>query len=242
MKKKTVLVTGASGGIGSAIACEFAKKGYQVVISYHRHPELAELTHQRILALGSAGICLQADVRKEQQVEMLFQQAEDEFGFIDVLVNNAGISQTGLFTDTSFEDWQMIMETNVSSVFLCCKRALGPMIQRKQGAIINISSVWGEIGASCEVAYSASKAAVIGLTKALAKEEGPSGIRINCIAPGLIATKMNRHLSQEELDSFCEETPLCKMGQPSDVAETAVFLAENQFITGQVVGVNGGLI
>ncbi|WP_099205085.1 elongation factor P 5-aminopentanone reductase [Scatolibacter rhodanostii] len=241
MKKKTVLVTGASGGIGSAIAHEFAKKGYQVVIAYLHNQKAAEDTLKKVQELGGEGICVQADIRNEKDVSALFDAAEAKFGFVDILINNAGISQMGLFTDVSYDEWQNLLQTNLTSVFLCCKRALIPMIRRKEGAIVNISSIWGEVGASCEVAYSATKAAIIGLTKALAKEEGPSGIRVNAIAPGLIETKMNSHLSQEDISLFCEETPLCKMGQPSDVAETAVFLAENQFITGQIVGVNGGL-
>lgn len=238
---KTVLITGASGGIGSAAAYEFARHGYRVVIAYFHNEPGARQTLQSVQALGAEAVCLRADLRREEEVEALFAAAEDNFGFADVLINNAGISQTGLFTDVTLAEWRNMLDSNLTSAFLCSRRALLPMIRRKTGAIINISSVWGEVGASCEAAYSASKAALIGLTKALAKEEGPSGIRVNCIAPGLIDTGMNAHLTEQDLADFCEETPLCRIGRPAEVAQTALFLAENEFVTGQIIGVNGGL-
>lgn len=242
MQNKTVLVTGASGGIGAAIALAFAEKGYQVAAAYGQNKTAAAATLQKLRQTGAHAIAVAGDLRREQDVTSLFRQTEEEFGFIDILINNAGISYTGLFTDMSLDEWQNMLQSNLTSMFLCCQHALPPMIRRKEGCIINIGSIWGEVGASCEVAYSAAKAGVIGLTKALAKEEGPSGIRVNCIAPGLIQTNMNNHLSQEDIAAFCEETPLCKIGQPADVAGAAVFLAENPFVTGQVIGVNGGLV
>ena len=161
-----------------------------------------------------------------------------------MLVNNAGIAQQKLFTDLTLQDWERLFAVDVTGVFLCCRRALPGMIRRQQGVILNISSMWGQVGASCEVHYSAAKAAVIGLTKALAKEEGPSRIRVNCIAPGVIATEMNAHLTPEDMEDLREETPLLRIGTPADVARAAVFLASDQasFITGQVLGVNGGMV
>ena len=152
-----------------------------------------------------------------------------------MLVNNAGISWQGLFTDMTLSDWQRVMDVNLTSMFLCCRRALGPMIRRKAGCIINISSMWGQQGAACEAAYSASKAAVIGLTQALAREEGPSGIRVNCIAPGVIDTPMNGHLSPEDMEALRDDTPLMRIGSPKEVAKAAVFLWENSFVTGQTM-------
>lgn len=239
---KTVLITGASGEIGSKTAIEFAYRGYNVVIGYNKNEESAAKVKDIITSGGGSAIIIKADVTSEKEVERMFLLAQDSYGFVDVLVNNAGKSHIGLFTDMSLEQWEDIFRVNTTSAFLCSKCALEQMIIRKEGCIINISSIWGECGASCEVAYSASKAALIGLTKALAKEEGPSNIRINCIAPGLISSKMNSSLSREEIADFCEDTPLGRIGDAADVAQTALFLAENRFITGQVIGVNGGII
>lgn len=233
--RKNVLITGASGGIGQAIAAEFARQGYGVAMHYHTHREQAEALAEKIGA-----IVFQADVSQEEQVEAMFARAEEAFGFIDVLVNNAGISWHGLLTDMTLAQWEQVFAVNTRSVFLCCRRALPPMIRKKQGAIINISSIWGRQGASCEAAYSASKAAVIGLTQALAQEEGPSGIRANCIAPGVIATPMNGNLGPASLAALAEDTPLQRIGTPQEVAHAALFLAENTFITGQTLGVDGG--
>lgn len=239
---KTVVVTGASGGIGSAIAVAFAEKGYKVAVCYNTNESGAKQTLEKVIASGSSGIIIKADLTNEIEVEKLFDTAESELGGVDVLINNAGISSFELFTDLSLCDWNRVISTNLTSVFLCCKRVLKSMISRKDGVIINISSIWGETGAACEVAYSASKAGIIGLTKALAKEEGPSSIRVNCIAPGFIETEMNSRLTNEEISAFCEETPLCRTGTPQEVASAAVFLAENRFVTGQVIGVNGGIV
>jgi len=237
-----VLVTGASGGIGRAIAFAFAHKGYGVALHYHTRPEAALETARLIQADGGWAEAFQADLTKEAQVERLFTECERVFRTISVLVNNAGISWQGLLTDMTLQDWRWVLDVNLTSVFLCCRRALGPMIRAKSGCIINVSSMWGQQGAACEAAYSASKAAVIGLTQALAQEEGPSGIRVNCIAPGVIDTPMNGRLSSADLEALREDTPLMRIGSPEDVAHAAVFLAENPFVTGQTIGVNGGFV
>lgn len=240
--RKNVLITGASGGIGTAMAMAFGEKGYGVALHCHKNREKAEKTAALIEKAGGKARVYQADISDEAQVEAMFSQAEKELGFLSVVINNAAISEKGLFTDITLAQWQNIFAVNVNGVFLCCRRALGPMIREKQGAIINVTSMWGEVGASCESAYAATKAAVIGLTKSLAKEEGLSGIRVNCLSPGVIATKMNGNLSQEDMEALQEETPLNRIGTPEEVAHAALFLAENTFVTGQVLGVNGGFV
>lgn len=236
-RAKNVLITGASGGIGRAMAAAFAEKGYGVAMACHSHPERAgELAEKTGAAVFSC------DVSREEEVERLFAAAEEAFGFIDVLVNNAGISWRGLFTDMSLAEWERVFAVNTRGVFLCTRRALPPMIRRKRGCIINVSSMWGQQGASCEAAYSASKAAVIGLTQALAQEEGPSGIRVNCICPGVIDTPMNGSLSPADIAVLAQDTPLGRIGTPEEVAHAALFLAENEFVTGQALGINGGFL
>lgn len=242
MKKDIVLVTGASGGIGRAIGRAFAQKGWPVALHYNRNPGPAQGAAKEIAAQGGRASCFQGDLTEEEGVNRLFAQVEAELGPVSVLVNNAGIAWQGLITDMSLADWRRVLDTNLTSVFLCCRRALPGMVREKRGIIINISSMWGQQGASCEAAYSAAKAGVIGLTQALAMEEGPSGIRVNCIAPGVIDTPMNSRLSEEELAALAEETPLGRLGLPEEVAQAAVLLAENQFITGQTLGVNGGFV
>ncbi len=230
---KTVLITGGSRGIGAACAALFSKNGYNVIINYNKSEEKA-LT----LAKGIGATAIKADVSRVDEVKEMFEKA----GKVDILINNAGIAQQKLFTDISNEEWHRMIDVNLSSVFYCCKEALPYMINRKAGAIINISSMWGQVGASCEVHYSASKAGVIGLTKALAKEVGPSGITVNCIAPGMIDTDMNNMVDKEAREAIKEETPLGKIGSPEDVAKCALYLAENGFVTGQIIGINGGLV
>lgn len=239
---ENVLVTGASGGIGRAIALAFGERGCNVALHYNTRPEPAMETAGLIRERGGRAETFQADLTDESQVERLFTDCERTFGSVTVLVNNAGISWQGLFTDMTIEDWQRVMDVNLLSVFLCCRRALPPMIRRKAGCIINISSMWGQQGAACEAAYSASKAGIIGLTQALAREEGPSGIRVNCIAPGVIDTPMNGRLSDADMEALREDTPLMRIGTPEDVAHAVVFLWENKFITGQTIGVSGGFI
>ena len=241
---KTVLITGASRGIGAETARLFAQKGWAVAVNYRNSREAAEELVSEIRKNGGTALAIPADVGDPEQVEALFRTAEQELGRIEALVNNAGIAQQKLFTDLTDEDWDELFRVDVKGVFLCCRRALPAMIRRHRGVIVNISSMWGQVGASCEVHYSAAKAAVIGLTRALAKEVGPSGIRVNCIAPGVIRTEMNGNLTPETLEALKEETPLELLGDPADVAKAAWFLTseDSAFITGQVLGVNGGMV
>jgi len=239
---KTVLITGASGGIGSAASRLFAKNGYNVVLNYcHSKARALELEKE----LGNAGcdvMAVQADISDKNQVTHMFELCSERFGGIDILVNNAGIAQQKLFTDITQADYEEMFDNNVKGCFFCCQSALPYMIRIKKGKIVNISSVWGVAGASCEVHYSASKAAVIGLTKALAKEVGLSNIQVNCITPGVIDTAMNDGFDIETLNDLKAQTPLGRLGQPGDVAELIFFLASEKadFITGQVIGVDGG--
>ena len=183
-----------------------------------------------------------ADLTQEAKVEALFGAVERDLGFVEGLVNSAGVAWKGLFTDMTLADWRWVVDGDLTSVFLCCRRALPAMIREKRGSIVNVSSMWGEVGASCEAAYSAAKAGVIGLTKALAKEEGPSGIRVNCLSPGVIETPMNGDLTEADLAALREETPLGRTGTPEETAQAAAFLLEQEFITGQVLGVSGGMV
>lgn len=246
MKQKTAVVTGASRGIGAAVAKAFFKEGYHVVIDYHHHKDEAEriaveLNRQDV---PQRAIAVQADVSRPEEAEALFRQAKETFGRIDVLVNNAGVAQQKLFTDITAGDWKTMTGVHLDGTFYCCQLAVREMLPRHSGRIINIASMWGQVGASCEVHYSAVKAGVIGLTKALAKEVGPSGITVNCVCPGVIDTDMNSGLSSETKEELREETPLCALGTPEDVAAAVAFFAGDgaKFITGQVLGVNGGLV
>lgn len=237
--KRAAIITGASRGIGKAAAYALAECGYVPVINYLKNREMAEVT-----ANETGGIPFCADVSDPAAVKNMVETAYNKLGGIDVLVNNAGISVSGLFTDITSDQEQRLIDINVKGVFNCTRCVLQYMIRKKKGSIINISSMWGEVGASCEVHYSAAKAAVIGFTKALAKEVGPSGINVNCIAPGVINTDMNRAYSEEAMDMLREETPLQRLGTPEDVAGAVAFLASDSasFITGQVLGVNGGFV
>ena len=242
--QRTALITGASGGIGGAIAREFACRGYYTIVHYHKNEEAAAQLCREIQASGGEALPLQADLSREEEVKALFAAIYARAGKIDVLVNNAAISVWKLFTDMTAEEWDAVFSVNVKSLFLTCKEALPPMIHAKSGKIINISSIWGITGASCEVAYSAAKGAVIAFTKALAKEVGPSGIQVNCVAPGVIDTPMNKNLTAEALEELIEETPVGKIGLPSDIAKAVAFLASSDadFITGQVLSPNGGFV
>ncbi len=238
--KKIVLVTGASRGIGKACAILFSESGYNVVANYLN----SEAEALKLAEDYSNILPVKADVSKADQVEKMIETAEKHFGKIDILVNNAGIGLQKLFTETERVEWDNIFNVNVGGVFNCSKAVASKMISAHSGKIINISSIWGECGASCEVAYSASKAAVIGLTKALAKELGPSGICVNCISPGVINTDMNSKLDEETILALKDETPLLKIGTPDDIARMVLYLASDaaDFITGQVFGVNGGFL
>ena len=242
---KTAVVTGASRGIGAAIAIALAKSGYNVILGYKENRERAEKLCEVIISgYGVSAEAVKCDVRSSENAKNIIDRAGKVYGSVDVLVNNAGVSQQKLFTDITDGDWQEMISTNLTGVFNTCREGAKYMISKKSGSIVNISSMWGQVGASCEVHYSASKAGVIGLTKALAKELGPSGIRVNCIAPGVIDTDMNAALDSEARAALAEETPLCRIGTPDEVARAVEFLAGegSSFITGQVLGVNGGFV
>lgn len=237
---RTVLITGGSRGIGAAAARIFAENGCSVAICCRKDRENA----RALAAELPDAAAFFADVADEAEVTRMVSEVYARFGRIDVLVNNAGIAMQKLFTDTTAEDWARIFGVNVTGMFYTCRAVLPEMIHRKSGRIVNVSSMWGETGASCEVAYSASKAAVIGLTKALAKEVGPSGITVNCVSPGVIDTQMNGSLTEDDRRALCEETPLDRIGTDREAAEAIRFLASERasFITGQVLGVNGGMV
>lgn len=241
---KVALVTGASRGIGRATAEAFARAGYQVAANYCRSKEQIEQFSAQMEREGCAVIPVQADVSDPEQVERMVQAVQRQFGHIDVLVCNAGIARQGLLTDFSPADWRQMMAVNLDGTFYCCRSVLPGMIRRQSGCIITTSSIWGITGASCEVPYSAAKAGIIGLTRALAKEVGPSGIRVNCIAPGVIDTEMNGNLTPEVMAQLREETPLGTIGTPKQVADLALYLAGEgaSFLTGQVISPNGGFL
>lgn len=236
---KTVLITGASRGIGAATAKRFAEGGYNVVINYNKSEAEAKSLAELINACA-----IKADIGNPAEVEEMMRIIEKDFGGADVIINNAGVSKFGLFTDMTEDEWQEIININLSGAYRVTRCGVKPMIAKKCGCIINISSMWGQVGSSCESAYSASKAGLIGLTKALAKELGPSNIRVNCIAPGVIDTDMNSSLTAETLAELAEDTPLMRLGKPEDIAELAFFLASDGagFITGQIIGSNGGFV
>ncbi len=242
--KKTVIITGASKGIGAATAILFAQKGYNVVINYNSSFESADILCRSLVENGFSAVLHKANVANKLEVDLMIKETIYKFGSVDVLINNAGVSYQNLITDTDEVDFDNIMDVNLKGVFNCCKAVTSPMVEAKCGKIINISSIWGQVGASCEVAYSAAKAGVIGLTKALAKELAPSGITVNCIAPGLIETSMNAHLTEEDINSFVEEIPVGRMGNAEEIAAAAFFLASDEanYITGQVLGINGGYV
>jgi 3-oxoacyl-[acyl-carrier protein] reductase len=241
---RTVLITGGSRGIGAAIARRFSAEGYQVALNYCRSAAYAENLAAELNARQGRAAAFQADVSRKDQVQAMVEAVLQTFGSIDVLVNNAGIAQQKMFQDITEAEWQRMFDVNVKGMYHCCQAVLPGMLQRKAGKIINISSMWGMVGASCEVHYSAAKAAVLGMTKALAKELGPSRIQVNCVAPGVISTDMNKALDEEAMAAILDETPLGCVGAPSDIASAVWYLASDQagFITGQVLSPNGGLV
>ncbi len=240
---KVALVTGGAKGIGASICRVLAENGYNIAINYNTSFADAQKLKEELSKLVDAEI-FKADISVSSDVNDMFSEIESYFGGVDVLVNNAGIAQQMLFTDITDEMWHKMIDSNLSGAFYCCRRALPYMINKKQGNIINISSMWGEVGASMEVHYSASKAGVIGLTKALAKEVGLSGIRVNAVSPGVIATDMMSGFSEDDMAVLQNDTPLNSIGIPEDVANAVAFLVSEKagFVTGQVLSVNGGYI
>lgn len=240
--KKTVLITGASRGIGRACALLFAAQGYNVAINYNANEKAAQEVRGEIISNGSSAEIFRADVSEERAVFDMITAVNARFGRVNVLVANAGESLVKQINDTTAAEWDRLFAVNAGGVRNAVQAVLPDMIDRKNGRIITVSSVWGEVGASCEVAYSASKAAVIGYTKALAKELAPSGITVNCVSPGVIDTDMNSHLSDSDKKAIEDQIPACRFGTPEEVAAAILFFASDgaSYITGEVLGVNGG--
>lgn len=237
---KIVVVTGSSRGIGAEIVKLLAKSGHTVILNYNKSEDCAKSVENELKNLGYTVDIFKADVSKKEEAESLVKFAVNKYGRIDVLINNAGISQTKLFTDITDEDWQNMLNNNLNSAFYCTREAVKNMIHNKQGLIINMSSIWGVTGASMEVHYSTAKAGLIGFTKALAKELGPSNIRVNAIAPGIIDTDMCSEYSVKEKDKIKEEIPLERIGTAENIAKCVKWLIEDDYVTGEVISINGG--
>ena len=243
MESKTVLVTGSSRGIGRACALAFAGAGYHVFINCRTSTDKLETLEQEILSAGGACTKLPGDVSNPETVSSIFREITASRGGLDILVNNAGIAHFGLLSDMTDEEWRTVLDTNLSSAFYCCREAIPYMVSKKQGRIINISSMWGTSGASCEAAYSASKAGLDGLTRALAKELAPSNIQVNAIACGVIDTEMNGRLDREERAALEDEIPAGRFGTAEEAAGLVLLLAEApSYLTGQVIGMDGGFL
>ena len=237
---KVILVTGGSRGIGAGIVKLLATNGYRVVLNYNKSEELAKKIKQELKEKNIEIDIIKADVSEKSEVKRMIDFIIGKYNRLDVLINNAGIAQEKLFLDIEDEEWEKINSVNLNSVYYCTKYALPHMLSKKEGCIINISSIWGVTGGSCEVAYSTTKAAINGFTKALAKEMGPSNIRVNCIAPGIIDTDMNNNLNKREIKDLEEEIPLNKIGKPNDIAKCIKWLIEDEYTTGQIININGG--
>lgn len=241
--KKTAVITGASRGIGKACALELARHFDNIVINSCFHNEELQQTKSEIEAVGADCLAVQGDVGDYEFVSHMMEETLHTFHNVDLLVNNAGISYVGLLSDMNVDDWEQIIKTNLTSVFNCCNRITPHMVHRKSGSIINISSMWGLSGASCEVAYSASKGGVNAFTKALAKELAPSGIRVNAIACGAIDTRMNSRFTEEEMQSFCEDIPMSRMGTPEEIAKAVYMLYQGPaYLTGEIIKIDGGYL
>lgn len=242
--EKVALVTGGSRGIGRGIVRRLAKAGCAVAINYKESREAAEALAEELRAAGTRAAAVQADVSSREQVDSMVETVEHLLGPVDILVNNAGIAQQDLFQDTGEELWHRLFAVNVDGPYHTIQAVLPHMLHEKRGAIVNISSIWGLRGASCEVGYAATKAALIGLTRSLAAELAPSGIRVNAVAPGVIRTDMTEALGEDTLRGLAEDTPMGRVGTPEDIAEAAAFLAGDGagFVTGQVLTVDGGFI
>lgn len=237
---KTALITGGTKGIGKAIAQEFLENGYEVIINYCHDEETAIATQTEFNDRGYCPVLMRADVSDEEQVREMLTEVFRIFEHLDVLVNNAGIAHKQLIQDTTLAEWERVMGVNMRGAFLCSRECVLNMIAAGGGSIINIASIWGEVGASCEVAYSASKGALIAFTKALAKELAPSHVLVNCISPGVIDTEMNGDLDEVDMEDLISRIPLNRLGSGADVAKACLFLAESTYITGEVISVGGG--
>lgn len=237
---KVIVVTGGSRGIGAEIVKLLSKAGNKVILNYNLSENCAINVESELKKEGYAVDIFKADVSKSNEATDLIKFAINKYGRIDVLINNAGISQSKLFTEITDQDWDNMIKINLNSTFYCTREATKNMIQNKSGLIINISSIWGITGASMEVHYSATKAGIIGFTKALAKELGPSNIRVNAIAPGIIDTDMNKEYSEEEIENIKNEIILEKIGKPIDIAKCVQWLVDDNYTTGEVISINGG--
>ena len=240
IEQKVAIVTGASQGIGRQIAINLAEKNIKVIANYNKSEKKENELKEE---LGKQGIeidIVKADVSKREEIKKLVNYTLEKYKKIDILINNAGISEYKMFTDETDEDWNRIINTNLYSAFAMSQEVIPNMVHNKKGCIINISSIWGNVGASFEVLYSISKAGINGMTKALAKELGPSNIRVNAIAPGIIETKINKNLTKEEIENLKEEIPLEKIGETQDVAKCVNWLIEDNYTTGQIISINGG--
>lgn len=237
---KTIIVTGGSRGIGASIVKLLANKEDNIILNYNKSEEIAELIQKELTQKGYNVETFKADVSKREEVKKLVEYTIKKHKKIDVLINNAGISETKIFTDITDEDWNKIININLNSVFYMTQEVVKNMIQNKEGCIINISSIWGMVGASCEVHYSVSKAGIDAMTKSLAKELGLSNIRVNSIAPGIIDTDMNKYLLEKEKKEIINQIPLERIGKPEDIAKCVKWLIEDKYTTGQIIQINGG--
>lgn len=241
---KTAVVTGGAKGIGAATATALCERGFRTAIHYHTSEEKALALSSFLVSKGYDAFAVQADVTDPAQVRDMVQTVLERWGRIDALVNNAGVDHWQLFDTVTDGQWRTVLDTDLSGVFYCCREVLPVMLRQKYGRIVNIGSVWGQVGASCEAVYSAAKAGVIGLTKALAKETALSGVTVNCVCPGAIDTDMMKRFSEAETAAFCEEIPMGRLGTPEEAACAVAFFASEQasYITGQTLGVNGGMV
>lgn len=237
---KTIIITGGARGIGKAIVYELAKSNYNIILNYNSSQKEAEQIKEELTKQGHKVDIYKADITKKEEVQKMIEYTIEKYKKVDVLINNAGISQIKTFAELTEEDWDKVIDTNLKSIFYTSKAVLSTMLHEQNGLILNISSIWGVIGASCEVHYSTAKAGMNGFTKALAKELGPSNIRVNAIAPGIIDTNMNANLSKEEVEQIKESIPLERIGKPEQIAKAVTWLIEDEYTTGQIISIDGG--